>query len=107
MMESVSSFGACGVFLRRPVLESVRSSGGESSLHSLTWPSSSSFVGRVVSLTCPVLQSLSSLSVSGVSLTHPVLKYLLSFVGKGISLTRPVLVCVSSRVGGEFLLYAP
>ena len=60
--------------------------------------------GREVSLTRPVLQSVSSLSESGVSLTRPALKSVSSFVGRGMSLKHPELVCL---VFGscEFLLH--
>ena len=74
---------------------------------SLTRPvleSVSSFVSMAVSLTRPVLQSVSSLSGSGVSLTRPVLESVSSFVWWGIFLTRPVLVCLVFRLC-EFLLH--
>ena len=74
---------------------------------SLTRPvlqSVSSFVSMADSLTRPVLQSVSSLSGSGVSLTRPSLESVSSFVWWGIFLTRPVLVCLVFRLC-EFLLH--
>ena len=66
-----------------------------------------SFVGRGVSLTRPVLQSISSLTGSGVTLTRP--RWNLSRLSSGgesllLSLTRPVLVCLVLGLC-EFLLH--
>ena len=68
-----------------------RGEGKSRALHVILFPS---FVEWGVSLTRPVLESVSPLSGSGVSLTCPALESDSPFVVWGISLTSPVLACL-------------
>ena len=83
---------------------SVRPEGGKSRLQAPCWSllgrssvgTSLLHVGKGVSPTHPLLESVSSVSWWAVSLTRPVLESVWMFAGLGISPTRPVLESVSS-----------
>ena len=65
------------------------------------------FLGRWgVSLTRPVMESVSSFVSGGVSPARPVLQSVSSLSGSGISLIRTALELVSSFVDWESLLHS-
>ena len=80
------------------------SSGRQSLLHATCW---NLFVGLGISLTRPVLESVSSFGRWELSLTHPVLESVRSYVGYRVYLTYPVLASVWSFVERRVSLMCP